>query len=195
SGGFAESAIEHLRRTLVVALIKLVKGFDHSARGVEQTLSPRIFADVAKQRFDRLLGFSARRTRLVCPDRNRQEVGGIKLSRTGFRGLRLGRLQVGRLQVGRSWVGWLGVRRLAVRRLAGAERFNQCVHFDSVRPALNRTGVSPADGAICRRTPEYCNLHQATEFVPVSARPKRAAGLYFRSSRPYIRPSPPPAKC
>src|SRR5260370_40648478 len=62
---FTESAVERLRRTLMVALIKFVEGFDDPARRVQQALAGRVFADIAEQGLNRVLGLGARRTGLV----------------------------------------------------------------------------------------------------------------------------------
>ncbi len=54
---------------------------------------------------------------------------------------------------------------------------------------LEWTGVSPADGAACRRTPEsHIPNPSGPELVSVSARLRETAGLYFRRFRPYIGP-------
>src|SRR5947208_7514818 len=51
AGGLAKGAVEHLGRTLVIALVEFVKGFDHPARRIEQALAMWILADIAQQRF------------------------------------------------------------------------------------------------------------------------------------------------
>ena len=57
SGRLAESAIQHLRRAQMVALIKFVERLHDPPRRIEQTLTGRVFADIAQQRFHCLLGF------------------------------------------------------------------------------------------------------------------------------------------
>jgi hypothetical protein len=54
---------------------------------------------------------------------------------------------------------------------------------------LKWTGVSPADGAASRRTPESHNSNtQAAELAAISNRRGSTAGLYFRHFHPYIGP-------
>src|ERR1700687_4834533 len=54
---------------------------------------------------------------------------------------------------------------------------------------LTWTGVSPADGAACRRTPEsHIPNTIAAELVSISSTAWKTAGLYFRHFRPYIGP-------
>ena len=93
AGGFAKSAVEHLRRALMIALVELVKGFDHPARGIDQAFAAGVFADIAEQGLHRRFGFGARRTRLVGADGGGQEFGRIELGGAGFRRFGVGRLQ------------------------------------------------------------------------------------------------------
>src|SRR5258708_20316451 len=54
---------------------------------------------------------------------------------------------------------------------------------------LTWTGVSPADGAACRRTPEsHIRNTIAAELVSISSTAGKTAGLYFRHFRAYIGP-------
>src|SRR5260370_33674988 len=71
--GFTERAVKRLRRTLMVALIKFVEGFDDPARRIQQALAGRVFADITEQGLNRVLGRGARRTRLVCTYGSRQK--------------------------------------------------------------------------------------------------------------------------
>src|SRR4029077_9705326 len=174
AGGLAEGAAEHLRRTLVIALVKFVVGLDHPARRIQKALAIGVFADVAEQGLHGLFGFSPRRTRLVGTNHGSHEFGRVELGRPGFGRLRLGRLRV---------------RRLDIRSLAWAEGFDQRVHVNSARPALRPE---------ChRQTGRHCT---AGRLSPVSVLPwqprwsdsgvpgpaARDWQLYFRHRRPYI---------
>src|SRR6202012_785566 len=131
--GLAKGAGEPLGRALMVALVQFVEGFDHPARRIQQTLTLRVLADIAQQGLHRRFGLGTRRARLVGANRGSQEFGRIELGGPGFR--RLG-----------FW----------------AEGLDQGVHVNSVRPVTNETGVSPADGAACRQTPESDNSNIPT---------------------------------
>src|SRR5229473_8104226 len=51
------------------------------------------------------------------------------------------------------------------------------------------TGVSPADGAACRRTPDsHIPNTVAAELASIFGPAGKTAALYFRYSRPYIGP-------
>src|SRR6202140_5492756 len=60
----------------------------------------------------------------------------------------------------------------------------------SMSPPFDRpqaSGVSPADGAVCRRTPESHNSNTTAEVLAsISTVTARMAGLYFRHRAPYI---------
>src|SRR3954447_2109557 len=80
--GLAEGAIEHLRRTLMIALVEFVEGLNYPARRIQQALAVGVFADIAEQGLYRLLGFSARRTRLVRAYGSGQKFGRVQLGGT-----------------------------------------------------------------------------------------------------------------
>src|ERR1700758_4161407 len=109
AGGLAKGAVQHLGRALMVALVELVERLDNPARRIQETLATGIFADIGQQRLHGHLSFRPRRARLFGSDGNRHELGGIELAGAGL-------------------------RQLALRRLVGADRFDQCVHVNSVRP-------------------------------------------------------------
>src|SRR4029450_9328455 len=57
------------------------------------------------------------------------------------------------------------------------------------------TGVSPADGAACRRTPEsHIPNTIAAELASIFGPAGKMAALYFRHSQPYIGPGNATAK-
>src|SRR5258708_8410536 len=107
----AKGAVEYFRRTLMIALIELVEGLDHPARRIQQALAGGVFADIAEQDLNSVLGFGARRARLVRADRGGQKFGWVQLGRAAFRNLRF------RL----FFVRTLWIRRPARRSFAWAE--------------------------------------------------------------------------
>src|SRR4030088_2193629 len=109
--GLAEGAVEHLRRTLMIALIEFVEGFDHPARRIQEALAAGVFGDYAELVLRRLLGFSARWTRLVRAYGSGEKFGRIQLGGTALRNFRFRNFRVARL-------GW-------------AYGFDQCVHVNS----------------------------------------------------------------
>ncbi len=143
----AKGAVEYFRRTLMIALIELVEGLDHPARRIQQALAGGVFADIAEQDLNSVLGFGARRARLVRADRGGQKFGWVQLGRAAFRNLRFRLFCVRRLDI----------RRPAVRSFAWAEGFDQCVHVNSVRPVSNGPECHRQTGRPGRRTPESHN--------------------------------------
>src|SRR6202043_1456527 len=83
----AKGAGEHLCRTLMIALIQFVEGFDYAARRTKKTLAVRVLADLDEEGLLRRFGFGTRRTRLIGADRGGQEFGRIEFGGPGFRGL------------------------------------------------------------------------------------------------------------
>ncbi|GAA0011386.1 hypothetical protein BRDID11004_28150 [Bradyrhizobium diazoefficiens] len=110
----------------MVALIELVEGLDHAARRVQETLALGVLADIGQQRLHRRFRLCARGARLVGADGGREEFGRVKLGRAAL-GLPVG--------------GLLGRMDLIVASIS--------TPFDGLA-----AGVSPADGAASRRTPE-----------------------------------------
>src|SRR5260370_21297101 len=80
ASGLAESAVERLRGTLMVTLIKFVEGFDDPARRIQQALAGRVFTDIAEQGLDRVLGLGSRRPRLLSTYRSSPQFRTLPLS-------------------------------------------------------------------------------------------------------------------
>ena len=153
AGGFAESAVEHLGRALMIALVQFVIGFDDAARRIDQALAGRILADIIEQGIDRGLRLGARRPGAISPHSRGQELGRVELRSSG-----------------------VGLGRLGLR-LVRAQCLDQSVHLISVRPAGDPTGVSPAErhleGVTCRGVTRRLGACRAgrlwmwLEFLPI----------------------------